>query len=342
MANNPLTISTLGDKFVDYRDPIWGDSYNWSWNRQFSEVEYLVIHHTVTAHDATPDDIALLHKARGWGGIGYHFLIAKDGTVYYVGDIGTARANVLDMNEKVVGISMIGDFTQYLPTDEQIISCHKLCAYLLESGLFPNCKTWDKVVGHKELQATSCPGSSWDKTQSGDMWWRIKTGTQYTPITPPATQPVTNYEALWNQSKTEFANYKNEVKPKLDLLGDLLLALNTTTEKAIVDVNETIRLGDFAKGLFTAGVDAIKNAAITLLFPDNVETWKAEVKRIGDEAESWRNRPVVTTPVPPVDDTTDTEPTTTPSDDETPDPKELKSLLVKLADWFKKLFGIGG
>lgn len=63
-VNTPLTIPDA--KFMDYRDKIWGDSYNWSWNRPLSQVQYLVIHHTVTSHDATPDDIALLHKARGW------------------------------------------------------------------------------------------------------------------------------------------------------------------------------------------------------------------------------------------------------------------------------------
>ncbi len=98
MSNTHLAIPALGDKFVDYRQPIWGDSFTWSWERKLSEIKYLVIHHSVTSHDATPDDIALLHKARGWAGIGYHFVITKDGRVWYVGDLETARANVKNKN----------------------------------------------------------------------------------------------------------------------------------------------------------------------------------------------------------------------------------------------------
>ncbi len=191
MANTPLHIPKLieRNKWNDYRDEIWGDSYNWSWNRTPGEVKYLVIHHTVTPHDATPDDIALLHKARGWGGIGYHFLIDKAGVVYYVGDVGTARANVLDMNEKVIGISLIGDFTKFLPSDEQILSAHDLCAWFLEqTAVWPNFKSWEEnVVGHKELQSTQCPGNDWKETASS-LFNRIKGRIPYTTQPePPAT-----------------------------------------------------------------------------------------------------------------------------------------------------------
>jgi N-acetylmuramoyl-L-alanine amidase len=180
MADTPIHIPELKDKFVDYRKPIWGNSYTWSWERRTDEIRYVVIHHSVTTHDATADDIALLHKARGWGGIGYHFVITMDGKAWYVGDVSTARANVLNMNEKVIGICMVGDFTQHLPTDEQIVSCHTLSKFFLEQPNWPNLKDWDDVVGHKDLKPTACPGLSWPD----DMKWRVETGTPYTPPSP--------------------------------------------------------------------------------------------------------------------------------------------------------------
>lgn len=193
MANTPLHIPKLIErgKWHDYREKIWGDSFNWSWNRKPSEVKYLVIHHTVTSHDATPDDIALLHKARGWAGVGYHFIIDKAGVVHYVGDVGTARANVLDMNEKVIGISLIGDFTKHLPSDEQILSAHDLCAWFLEQkAVWPNFKSWEEnVVGHKELQATQCPGNDWRETASS-LYNRIKGRIPYTPQPTPGPTPT--------------------------------------------------------------------------------------------------------------------------------------------------------
>lgn len=165
MANTPIYIPQLEKRnlFVDYRDEIWGDSYRWSWERSTTEVRYLVIHHTVTTHDASPDDIALLHKARGWGGVGYHLIITKDGKVWYVGDLSTARANVANKNEKVIGIALIGDFTKHLPSDEQIMSAHWLCKWFVEeTANWPHITgNWDCLKGHKDLQATACPGSSW-------------------------------------------------------------------------------------------------------------------------------------------------------------------------------------
>lgn len=191
MANTPLYIPDLVNrgKWNDYRDEIWGDSYNWSWIRQWNQVKYLVIHHSVTKHEATPDDIALLHKARGWGGIGYHFVIDKAGVVYYVGDISTARANVLNKNEQVIGICMIGDFTKHLPSDEQIMSAHDLCKFFITSvPALPNVNGWEDLVGHKDLQATACPGSSWPN----DIRQRIIDRRIYSPVEPPTppTPPV--------------------------------------------------------------------------------------------------------------------------------------------------------
>lgn len=182
---HPQALISRG-KWHDYRDEIWGDSFNWSWVRPWNQLKYLVIHHTVTSHDATPQDIALLHKARGWAGIGYHFVITKDGVVHYVGDISTARANVLNKNEQVIGITMVGDFTKHLPSDDQIISAHDLCKFFLtETPSLPTLASWSQVVGHKDLQATACPGTSWPN----DMRDRIINRIPYTPQPTPEPEP---------------------------------------------------------------------------------------------------------------------------------------------------------
>lgn len=141
-----------------------GDSFNWSWVRSLSQVKYLAIHHSAGPDTQTPEQIANFHiQTNGWGGIGYHFLIAKDGTVFYVGDISTARANVANLNEQVIGICLIGNFTQgRIPTDEQLNSGNKLCDFFINN--FPQFTlSWDAVLGHKELpsQSTTCPGDNW-------------------------------------------------------------------------------------------------------------------------------------------------------------------------------------
>lgn len=172
MARIDLSIPSLGNKFVDIRDTIPGDSFNWSWVRPLSGVNYLAIHHSAGPDSQTPEQIANYHiQNNGWGGIGYHFVIAKDGTVYYVGDIQTARANVANLNEQVIGICLIGNFISgRLPASEQLDSAHKLCEFFIGSYPdLPNIGSWEGVRGHKELpgQSTACPGDAWPT-------WRLK------------------------------------------------------------------------------------------------------------------------------------------------------------------------
>lgn len=166
MARTNLSIPSLGNKFVDIRDSIPGDSFNWSWVRPLNQVNYLAIHHTAGPDNQTPDEIANFHiNNNGWGGIGYHFLIAKDGVVFYVGDISTARANVANLNDQVLGICLVGNFTSgRVPSGEQMDSVHNLCDFFINN--YPdlsNVTSWDAVKGHKELpgQSTTCPGDNW-------------------------------------------------------------------------------------------------------------------------------------------------------------------------------------
>lgn len=147
-----------------------GDSFNWSWVRDLSLVKYLAIHHSAGSDTQTPVEIANYHiNSNGWGGIGYHFLVDKNGMVYYVGDISTARANVANLNDAVIGICLIGNFTQgQVPTDLQLDSTRKLCDFFINN--FPQLNLgWDFVLGHKDLpgQATACPGDNWPS-------WRVK------------------------------------------------------------------------------------------------------------------------------------------------------------------------
>lgn len=200
MANTPIYIPELEKRklFVDYRNKIWGDSFQWAFERTTLQVEFLVFHHSVTKHEATADDIAILHKARGWKGIGYHFVITKDGKVWYVGDLSTGRANVANRNEKVIGVCLIGDFTKHLPSDEQIMSAHYLTQWFMNQAAWPKLlNNENAVVGHKSFQATACPGESWPN----DMRDRILRGIPYTPKPSETSTPAVNDTEIVNNDQ---------------------------------------------------------------------------------------------------------------------------------------------
>jgi hypothetical protein len=123
--------------------------------RALAEIRYLVIHHTGSAPDVGPEAIAAEHVgANGWPGIGYHFVVGADGTVYRTQDLTVASHHARQFNPVAVGIALAGDLAFGSPTPEQLAATAGLAARLLaDLGLPP-----DAVRGHREMVPTPCPG----------------------------------------------------------------------------------------------------------------------------------------------------------------------------------------
>lgn len=244
MSDTPLYIPVLEErkKFKDYRQEIWGDSFSWYKLRSWDTVRYLVFHHSVTNPSGDSkkdvDYIAELHRRRGWGGIGYHLVITPDGVVWYVGDISLQRANVADKNHLVIGVCLVGDFTQYNPTDDQILSAHDLCKYFINN--FPalvNINGWEDVKGHSELQATQCPGPAW-KGPVDSMYERIKNRIPYTP--QPQPEPEIDWKKKFDDLEELFINEKEKWERQKMLLSQEVKELRVKLAKAEEDCQEKI------------------------------------------------------------------------------------------------------
>jgi len=156
MARHPKGVPFAYSGLTDYRMGIPGDSYYWyRVQEDFAKKAIgIAIHHSVTK-DVHPDAIAKMHISR-WGksaGVGYHFIISRNGKTWYVGDLGTQRAHVANKNHQYIGICLLGEHHKYAPTKAQYESAHKLVAELQKK--FGK----KKIVRHKDLQATACPGS---------------------------------------------------------------------------------------------------------------------------------------------------------------------------------------
>ena len=74
------------------------------------EINYIVVHcaSTQEGKDFRAKDIDLWHKARGWKGIGYHYVIDLDGTVEKGRDEDEIGAHVSGHNKDSIGICYIG------------------------------------------------------------------------------------------------------------------------------------------------------------------------------------------------------------------------------------------
>jgi len=135
--------------------------------RTLDQIQYLVIQHSVLPGDFPPEKIAdFLVEKRQWPGIGYHFYITSDGTVYQTNRLETvcyfAGANA-QYNPLGVCIGFAGNFTTEVPTDAQLSSGGELLAFLMQELHLP----MESIRGQKEFMATQSPGNQWD---GGRKW----------------------------------------------------------------------------------------------------------------------------------------------------------------------------
>ena len=115
------------------------------------------IHHTATSANNPAERVRAIdadHRSRGWDGIGYHFLVAEDGTVFSGRPLDRQGAHVRGENEGNLGIALIGNYTDRPPPEAALAFVRRLLA------------TWgfgpDAVYFHRDLAATECPGP-WDQ-----------------------------------------------------------------------------------------------------------------------------------------------------------------------------------
>jgi len=132
-------------------------------------IDGIAIHHSVSDRDTNPsndaagvESIRAYHtQTHGWPGIGYHAVIGDDGTIFYVGGISLQRAHVAVENDHLLGICLLGDYSQVLPPPAQIMGCARCIVAMrkatnLHGLIFKGHKEWARPG-----QGTACPGDMW-------------------------------------------------------------------------------------------------------------------------------------------------------------------------------------
>ncbi|MFV0426576.1 MAG: FG-GAP-like repeat-containing protein [Beutenbergiaceae bacterium] len=166
---------------VIYSRAQWGaDESQMTWTPRQGTVQGIDIHHTVNANNYTSAQVPgiirgiyLYHAqswGRGWGDIGYNFLVDRFGRVWQgrAGGIENAPigAHASGLNSYMSGISLIGNFEQVAVPSVMFTAVAQLAAWkLTHHGIhtaygtlsLPS-GTFSRIVGHRDAKNTSCPG----------------------------------------------------------------------------------------------------------------------------------------------------------------------------------------
>lgn len=140
----------------DFRDRLTQHATKKYRGRSLSAIKKIAIHHSLTK-SGSAESFARYHvKENGWPGIGYHFVIEKNGDVKWCNNLEIKSYHVGNSNKFAVGICLVGDYREQLLSDAQLTPLLKLLKFLIrELDL-----SYRDVLGHNEFNGyewRSCP-----------------------------------------------------------------------------------------------------------------------------------------------------------------------------------------
>lgn len=123
--------------------------------RQITEI---IIHCSATpiGKNYTVEDIDKWHKAKGWKGIGYHYVIYLDGSVHKGRLEEEIGAHCKGHNSNSIGVCYIGGLDEFGEPEDTRTDKQKEALIILLKALkakYPAAT----IHGHREFAAKACP-----------------------------------------------------------------------------------------------------------------------------------------------------------------------------------------
>lgn len=109
----------------------------------------LHVHHTAGPQNQTIKDIEAFHIGKGWGAIGYSYLVDVTGRVYEGRGPNVRGAHSPPVNNEP-SVALIGNFSVIGPSKAQRVAVWELLDHL-KAG---------RLRGHRDSWPTSCPGDA--------------------------------------------------------------------------------------------------------------------------------------------------------------------------------------
>lgn len=187
---------------------------NFKWNGSLSytnKPKKIVLHHA-EASICTVQQIHSWHLGNGWSGIGYHFFVRKDGTIYRGRPENAIGAHVSGANTNTLGICAEGSYmTEIMPT-AQLNAIKWLIQYLDNKyGQLP-------IYGHREVGSSNCPGTNYPLAELKARKGIVQTETKVENVVV-TTHPITETKSNVQKAKEYVGSRCKELQEKLILLG---------------------------------------------------------------------------------------------------------------------------
>lgn len=237
----------------------WGaDERKMSWPRSYENFEGAIIHHTAGSNNysqaqvpATIRGIYSYHSiTRGWGDIGYNVLIDKYGG-RWEGRSGTLAAphgkvvtgaHAAPRNQGTFGVSVLGTYSSAASVTPLIRETFSdvIAARFVLGGVNPSSRgtmtvprgtgaalpagsALPRIVGHKDVKSTSCPGAIYGyldqiRAATAAKYQRIMGGAAAAPQPQPASSPTYYLNNAWSGNATHTFTYG--LSSDTEIVGD--------------------------------------------------------------------------------------------------------------------------
>lgn len=166
-----------------------------------SKTDEVILHHA-EASSATVWDINQWHLDNGWVGIGYHYYIRKDGSVYRGRPEWAVGAHATGHNDRSIGICCEGAYmTETMPA-AQLNSLKALLRDIM--GRYGTLA----LKRHRDVNSTNCPGDNFPWAEAQNYMKEDDTVTQaefeamYNKVNP-LYKTISDVPTYWQQEVRE-------------------------------------------------------------------------------------------------------------------------------------------
>lgn len=194
----------------------------------------IILHHSGVSVLQSVEVIHNYHKnTNKWAGIGYHFYVRKDGSIYRGRPEEMIGAHAYGANSDSIGICAEGNFNEETMSEVQKNAIKELVAYLKEKYNIT------KVQRHSDTIATTCPGKNYpfEDIVNGEV---EKEPQKTKSIVDLANEVIAGEYGVGEARKQALGSLYNEVQAKVN---EILLGKTTSNRKSNEEIADEVIAG---------------------------------------------------------------------------------------------------